>query len=281
MQVCHGRAPLRVLSLSLFLVLCCNLCTTAGAAKYGEQCSKDTDCEQKSAPYCKIFFIDKSYDFNEIDYYQTYTTEAFTTALGGLDNVHKHRGVCVECRSTKARESCDCGLDEYCGYDYEDAYDKDTSEWTFEYKVTVPAGITSLNIIPGGGMPVNIKKRLEAYAKQFEGLPIKSKCKKYSTSHMGGVCNPDGFDTSTFAKMVEESLMTASKHQWLDTCTFTDDDRQQRRMVKRFPMDTRWPKDAQDRFCGRIVSWGKAFHEVKYLPAETDFDGLVIKILSF
>ena len=185
------------------------------------------------------------------DYYQTYTTEAFTTALGGLDNVHKHRGVCVECRSTKARESCDCGLDEYCGYDHEDAYDKDTSEWTFEYKVTVPAGITSLNIIPGGGMPVNIKKRLEAYAKQFEGLPIKSKCKKYSTSHMGGVCNPDGFDTSTFAKMVEESLMTASKNQWLDTCTFTDDDRQQRRMVKRFPMDTRWPKDAQ----GALVLW--------------------------
>jgi hypothetical protein len=36
-----------------------------------------------------------------------------------------------------------------------------------------------------------------------------------------------------------------------------------------------------DRFCGRIVSWGKAFHEVKYLPAETDFDGLVIKNSEF
>ena len=62
LQVCHGRAPRRVLCLSLFLVLC----TTAGAAKYGEQCSKNTDCEQQSAPHCKIFFTDKSYAFNEM-----------------------------------------------------------------------------------------------------------------------------------------------------------------------------------------------------------------------
>ena len=31
-----------------------------------------------------------------------------------------------------------------------------------------------------------------------------------------------------------------------------------------------------DRFCGRIVSWGKAFHEVKYLPAETGFDSQLV-----
>ena len=40
--------------------------TTAVAAKYGKECSKDTDCEEKKAPYCNIFFTDKSYDYNDL-----------------------------------------------------------------------------------------------------------------------------------------------------------------------------------------------------------------------
>jgi hypothetical protein len=172
------------------------------------------------------------------DYYKTYTSGAFATAIRNLDNVNKYQGVCVECQ-----DNCDCGLDEYCGFDYKDQYDKKGSTWNFEYKVTVPAGITSLN--EGGGMPLNMKTQLKAHAKQLEGLPIQSKCKKYSTSHIKGkpkVCQ-NWLNKDAFAKMVEESLMTANKNQWLDTCAFKDDDGQQRKMVKRVP--NFWPKDAQ------------------------------------
>ena len=175
------------------------------------------------------------------DYYQTYTTETFRTALEKVDKVRKYQGVCVECFDT-----CDCGLDEYCGYDYEDKYDEATSEWTFEHKVTVPAGITSLN--EGGGMPPNVKKELEMFAKQYEGLPIWSKCKKYSTSHMKGnpkVCSPSAdIQRNSFAKMVEESRMPFQPlNPFSETCAFQDDDDQQRQVVTRIPHT--WPKDAQ------------------------------------
>ena len=41
-------------------------CNTAGAAKYGETCSLDTDCEEKRAPHCQVFFEDKSYEHNDM-----------------------------------------------------------------------------------------------------------------------------------------------------------------------------------------------------------------------
>jgi len=60
----QGCAPRAVVSLAQLLVL--SLATTAGAAKYGESCSKATDCEERSAPYCYTFFTDKSYHFNKM-----------------------------------------------------------------------------------------------------------------------------------------------------------------------------------------------------------------------
>ena len=79
--------------------------------------------------------------------------------------VRKHTGVCVECMS-----DCECDVDEYCGYDYTDTYDKDQNDWIFDFKVTVPPGITSSN--QDSNMD-NVVKEIELYAKQFEGLPIR------------------------------------------------------------------------------------------------------------
>jgi hypothetical protein len=50
---------------ALFLLHLFVLCAAIGAVKYGETCSRDTDCEEKSAPYCKIFFTDKSFEHDE------------------------------------------------------------------------------------------------------------------------------------------------------------------------------------------------------------------------
>ena len=50
---------------ALFLLHLFVLCAAVGAVKYGETCSRDTDCEEKSAPYCKIFFTDKSFEHHE------------------------------------------------------------------------------------------------------------------------------------------------------------------------------------------------------------------------
>lgn len=43
----------------LQLLLLLSLATPAWAAKYGEACSKVTDCEEEKAPFCSIFFTDK------------------------------------------------------------------------------------------------------------------------------------------------------------------------------------------------------------------------------
>ena len=43
-----------------------------------------TDCEEKSAPYCKIFFTDKSFEHNE------------------RPVMRKHTGVCVESATANA-----------------------------------------------------------------------------------------------------------------------------------------------------------------------------------
>lgn len=50
---------------ALFLLHLFVLCAAVGAVKYGETCSRDTDCEKKSAPYCKIFYTDKSFEHDE------------------------------------------------------------------------------------------------------------------------------------------------------------------------------------------------------------------------
>ena len=73
----------------------------------------------------------------------------------------KHTGVCVECVS-----DCECGVDEYCGYDYKDGND-------FGFKVKVPPGITSSNKGSHSGVMDNVRKEIELYAMQFEGLPIR------------------------------------------------------------------------------------------------------------
>ena len=119
-------------------------------------------------------------------------------------------------------------------------------EWAFEYKVTIPYSITSTN--EGNGMPASVKRRLELHSKQFAGVPIISKCKKYSTSHMKGnpkVCSPSAdIQRNAFAKMVEESRMPFQPlNPFSETCAFQDDDDQQRQVVTRIPHT--WPKDAQ------------------------------------
>jgi len=165
------------------------------------------------------------------------TGEEFKSALATVDMVPKSQGMCVECVT-----DCDCSVNEFCGYDFDDSYDKDTKEWTYTYKVTIPAGITSANT--GGGMPAGLKKEVELYAKQVEGLPIKSKCKKYSTSHLKGtpkVCDAN-MDLSAFGKMVEQSLLSGPDDM-LSTCAFVDSGRGSMTTVKRTPQT--WPKDAQ------------------------------------
>ena len=121
-------------------------------------------------------------------------------------------------------------------------------EWAFEYKVTIPYAITSMN--EGNGMPASVKRRLELHSKQFAGVPIISKCKKYSTSHMKGkpkVC-VNNIDTGAFAKMVTESLLSAdSEDQLFRTCNFKDSSGKKKTTVKRTP--DYWPKDAQGVQC--------------------------------
>jgi hypothetical protein len=87
---------------------------------------------------------------------------------GKVPLMRKHTGICVECVS-----DCECGVDEYCGYDYKDAYDKDKDDWVFDFKVKVPPGITSSNTGSHSGVMDNVRKKLELYAMQFEGLPIR------------------------------------------------------------------------------------------------------------
>ena len=87
---------------------------------------------------------------------------------GKVPLVRKHTGVCVECVS-----DCECGVDEYCGYDYKDTYDKDKGDWVFDFKVKVPAGITSSNKASHSGVMDNVRKKIELDAMQFEGLPIR------------------------------------------------------------------------------------------------------------
>ena len=168
------------------------------------------------------------------------TGEEFTSALATNNKVKQIQGMCVECVT-----DCDCSVNEFCGYDFDDSYDKGSKEWTYTYKVTIPANITSAN--DGGGMPAAVKKEVELYAKQVEGLPIRSKCKKYSTSHIKGVktqgspsvCDSN-MDVSAFGKMVEQSLLT-SPDDMLSTCDFKDKGR--RTATERTPKT--WPKDAQ------------------------------------
>jgi len=177
------------------------------------------------------------------DRYKTYTADEYKTALGKVNTVSKSKGMCVECVT-----DCDCGVNEFCGYDFEDEYDKNTKEWTYTYKVTIPSGNMSTNV--DGGMPASVQKELELYTKQYQGLPIKSKCKKYSTSHMKNkpkVCDAN-IDMSAFGKMVEQSLLSEdTKDNWLNTCEFKDDKGDKLERVKRTPQT--WPKDAQGVCC--------------------------------
>lgn len=169
------------------------------------------------------------------DLYATYSSDEYAVELAKVDTVHRSQGMCVECV-----EDCDCGVNEFCGFDFDDSYEKATQEWTYTYKVKIPSGISSTNM--GGGMPANVKRDIELYAKQFEGLPIKSKCKKYSTSHIKGpkVCNAN-IEYSAFAQMVEQSLLSSASDQ-LSTCDFQGDQGSKTR-VKRTPQY--WPKAAQ------------------------------------
>jgi len=170
----------------------------------------------------------------------TYTPDEFVVALEKIDNVRQQQGVCVACIT-----DCDCAVHEFCGYDFDEKYEKNSNEWTYEYKVKIPSGITSTN--EGGGMPKIAKQELELYAMQYEGLPMKSTCKKYSTSHVKKgpkVCDAK-IGMSFFAKMVEESLLSGAFRDVLRTCDIKNGSESQgsRTRVKRTP--SKWPKEAR------------------------------------
>ena len=164
----------------------------------------------------------------------------YTPDESKIDNVRRQQGMCVACIT-----DCDCAVHEFCGYDFDEKYKKDINEWTYEYKVKIPSGITSTN--DGGGMPKIARQELELYAKQYEGLPMKSTCKKYSTSHVKKgpkVCDAK-IDMSFFAKMVEESLLSGAFRDVLRTCDYKNGfpSHCSRTRVKRTP--SKWPKEAR------------------------------------
>ncbi len=81
-------------------------------------------------------------------------------------------------------------------------------------------------------------------------LPIRSKCKKYSTSAKPEVCNAD-INRDAFANMVEESLLSAnSLEAMLSKCEFKDS--KLRTWKQRIPYF--WPKEARGKWSLQIVA---------------------------
>ncbi|KAJ1484634.1 hypothetical protein T484DRAFT_1796299 [Baffinella frigidus] len=84
-------ACFRILLLPLLLSA---LAMRASAAKYGEPCASDMECESSDGKtaHCYIFFVDR-------------------TTLNGVDPTPPRTfGKCVECN-----DDCDCGVNQRCG----------------------------------------------------------------------------------------------------------------------------------------------------------------------
>ena len=109
---------------------------------------------------------------------------------GKEPQVPKHTGVCVECVS-----DCECGVDEYCGYDYKDTYDKDKGDWVFDFKVKVPAGITSSNKAShSAGWTTCGKKSnwmLCSLRASLSGIPARARTNNMNRTHTMSIAKPD------------------------------------------------------------------------------------------
>lgn len=156
----------------------------------------------------------------------------------GLDKLNTtavHQGVCVQCI-----DECDCPANQFCGYDFQELYtNSETREKFNSFRVTIPP-VRSANE-GAGQLSAHAKRVLAAFSKQFEGLPIPSICKDYGNQLPAWTQCDVHLQLDPFAKMVEESLMTAEVQDLYKTCEFADDAREYSYASKRTPRS--WPRE--------------------------------------
>ena len=211
-----------------------------------------------------------TYDLNfRRDGNAEYTAEQYATELQNLTTTPVHQGICVRCMS-----DCDCPANQFCGYDYEEMY---MGAGKFNvFRVTIPQ--VQSNNVGTGQLSADATRILRAYALQFEGLPIPSVCKDFGMQpQVWRQCDVN-LELDPFAKMVQESLMTAQVRDLYETCDFSGTLEHQT-MTRRTPKS--WAKDAKDRFCGNILSWGPAFHNVTSVSAEQMDDKTTVNNADF
>ncbi|EKX32525.1 hypothetical protein GUITHDRAFT_148575 [Guillardia theta CCMP2712] len=167
--------PLPPLSVLLLLLL---LSHNALAADYGQLCYSAEECRSEEAPYCQYFFTDNTYKFN---------TQSRGWSKPADETRPRKFGLCVQCIS-----DCDCGVNEYCGIDNKNP-------------VVIPYNLTSNNT--GTGLTPGRKLRMMVYAKQFEGLPLRSKCKSYDLPKSN--CDTS-LDKSAYQEHVFTSVQVAN-----------------------------------------------------------------------
>jgi hypothetical protein len=165
----------------------------------------------------------------------------FAEALDKLNTTAVHHGVCVQCIN-----ECDCPVNQFCGYDFQELYTDSQPNVKYKnFRVTIPP-VQSKNE-GAGKLSAHAKRVLAAYSKQFEGLPIPSICKDYGKQLPAWTQCDVNLQLDPFAKMVEESLMTAEVQDLYKTCEFADDAREYSHVSKRTPRS--WPRE------GRKVSY--------------------------
>ncbi|EKX31027.1 hypothetical protein GUITHDRAFT_149541 [Guillardia theta CCMP2712] len=136
-------------------------------------------------------------------------------------------GLCVQCIS-----DCDCDLDKYCGVD--------TS-----HPVVTPSNLTSNNT--GSGLTRKVKLLIEAYSIHFGDLTLRSKCNRYQlpstcSSHIDSGAYSESVSTNTFIEDTSQSDVNQAYMTFFQT---------------RVPSGL--PKQAENRFCGKVNSWAPAF----------------------
>ncbi|EKX34222.1 hypothetical protein GUITHDRAFT_119569 [Guillardia theta CCMP2712] len=209
----RSRSSLMGLSSVLLLLL---LSHNALAADYGQLCYSAEECRSEEAPYCQYFFTDNTYKDN---------TQSRGWSKPADETRPRKFGLCVQCIS-----DCDCGVNEYCGIDNKNP-------------VVIPYNLTSNNT--GTGLTPGRKLTMMVYAKQFEGLPLRSKCKSYDLPKSN--CDTS-LDKSAYVMRVNTTVPVTSAS---DTSKVLYID-------NRVPSG--WPKEAEDRYCGRVNSWAPAFY---------------------
>lgn len=82
----------------------------------------------------------------------------------------------------------------------------ENDELMIEHKIVIPPNVASEN--NGTGLSAGARQALQMYAKQFAGLPLRSKCKRHTTrtNKIQNTLELDPRTGHSSAKMVEESL---------------------------------------------------------------------------